>query len=93
MEVDETITLHPTQLTPGEKLIDKICHYCGFRRSESIILPTLPQDTHSQYNAIESNTSYTSGFDSGGSSFDSGGSSGGSFDGGSSSGDGASGSW
>jgi uncharacterized protein len=98
MKVSEMITIHPTQFTPGEKLIDKICHYCGFHRSETIILPTLPQDTRpeynrSQYNAFESNTSYTSGFDSGGSSFDSGSSSSGSFDGGSSSGDGASGSW
>jgi len=93
MEVNETITIHPTQLTSGEKLIDKICHHCGFHRSETVILPMLPQDTHSQYNAIESNTSYTSGFDSGSSSFDSGSSSGGSFDGGGSSGGGASGSW
>jgi uncharacterized protein len=98
MEVNEMITIHPTQLTPGEKLIDKLCRYCGFRRSETIILPMLPQISrpgynHSQYNAFESDTSYTSSFDSGSSSFDSGSSSSGSFDGGSSSGDGASGSW
>jgi uncharacterized protein len=93
MEVNEMITIHPTQLTPGEKLIDKLCRYCGFRRSETIILPMLPQDNHSQYNASGSDTSYASSFDSGSSSFDSGSSSSGSFDGGSSSGDGASGSW
>ena len=105
MESNEMITIHPTQLTPGEKLIDKICHHCGFHRSETVILPMLPEDTqsrysHSQYNALESGASYTSGFDSSSSSFDSssssfdsGSSSSGSFDGGSSSGDGASGSW
>lgn len=106
MKVSEVITLHPTELTPGEKQIYKECYQCGFRRCDMVILPILPPSTvhtqssydHSQSsmfgaNDFGSGTSSSSGFDSGSSSFDSGSSSSGSFDGGSSSGDGASGSW
>src|SRR5262249_9779482 len=106
MKVSELITIHPTEVTPGEKQIDKECYQCGFRRCDTVILPILPPSIvhtqssydHSQYSAFGANdfgggASSTSGFDSGSSSFDSSSSSGGSFDGGSSSGGGASGSW
>jgi uncharacterized protein len=105
MKVGELITVHPTEYSPGEKQIDKECYRCGFRRCEAVILPPLPQHTHSHYGASGSDdlvtgvsyaSSYDSGsssYDSGSSSYDSGSSSSGSYDGGSSSGDGASGSW
>jgi hypothetical protein len=106
MKVSEVITVHPTELAPGEKQIYKKCYQCGFHRSDMVILPILPPSTihtqssydHSQSsmfgaNDFGSGTSSTSGLDSGSSSFDSGSSSSGSLGGGSSSGDGASGSW
>src|SRR5215475_465978 len=109
LKVSEMITVHPTEIMPGEKQIDENCHNCGFHRRELIILPALPPPTdhnlhgydHSQSSSFGiSDSGYSSSSDSGSDSssssssgFDSGSSSSSSYDGGSSSGDGASGSW
>jgi uncharacterized protein len=109
LKVSELITVHPTDVTPGEKQIDETCYHCEYRNLGTIILPMLPPQTdHTQYGYDDSHSSSfgfsdsgfvsssSSGYDSGGSSssgFDSGSSSSSSYDGGSSSGDGASGSW